>query len=140
MLQDAVWARESWLAEEGNEDIATRFLAASFQGWQHCRDNPDECAQIVADNGSILGAGHQAWMMNEINALIWPSPEGIGALPEETWDTTVQIMLDAGIIAEDPGDGAFRTDLSEAARAMLEGDATGEGFVKAEIAPTAGGE
>ena len=27
MLQDAIWAREAWLAEEGNEDIATRFLA-----------------------------------------------------------------------------------------------------------------
>ena len=33
MLQDAIWAREAWLAEEGNEDIATRFLAASFRGW-----------------------------------------------------------------------------------------------------------
>jgi NitT/TauT family transport system substrate-binding protein len=140
MLQDAIWARESWLAEEGNEDIATRFLAASFKGWQHCRDNPAECAEIVAANGSILGTGHQAWMMNEINALVWPSPDGIGALPEETWDTTVQIMLDAGIIKADPGDGAFRTDLADAARAMLEGDVTGEGFVKAEIAPTPGGE
>ena len=24
--------------------------------------------------------------------------EGVGALPQDTWDTTVQIMLDAGII------------------------------------------
>jgi len=30
MLQDSLWARESWLAEEGNEDVATRFLRASF--------------------------------------------------------------------------------------------------------------
>jgi NitT/TauT family transport system substrate-binding protein len=140
MLQDAIWARESWLAEEGNEDIATRFLAASFQGWMHCRDNPDECAEIVANNGSILGTGHQAWMMNEINALIWPSPEGVGALPQETWDTTVGIMLDAGIISEDPGDGAYRTDLADAARAMVEGDVTGEGFEKAVVEPTPGGE
>jgi NitT/TauT family transport system substrate-binding protein len=140
MLQDAIWARDSWLAEEGNEDIATRFLAASFQGWMHCRDNPDECAEIVANNGSILGTGHQAWMMNEINALIWPSPEGVGALPQETWDTTVQIMLDAGIISEDPGDGAYRTDLADAARAMVEGDVTGEGFEKAVVEPTPGGE
>ena len=69
MLQDAIWARAAWLAEEGNEDIATRFLAASFEGWKYCRDNPEACVQIVLDNGSILGAGHQAWMMNEINAL-----------------------------------------------------------------------
>ena len=32
MLQDAVLARASWLAEAGNEDIATRFLAGVVQG------------------------------------------------------------------------------------------------------------
>ena len=140
MLQDAIWARESWLAEEGNADIATRFLAASFKGWQFCRDNPADCVEIVTNNGSILGQGHQAWMMNEINALIWPSPDGIGALPVETWDRTVQIMLDAGIIANDPGEGVYRTDLADAARAMLEGDATGETFEKAVVEVTPGGE
>ena len=140
MLQDAVWARESWLAEEGNTDVATRFLTATFQGWQFCRDNPAECVQIVTDNGSILGAGHQAWMMNEINALIWPSPDGIGALSQELWDRSVQIMLDAEIIANDPGDGAFRTDLADAARAAAEGDVTGDGFVKAVVEVTEGGE
>ena len=140
MLQDAVWAREAWLAEEGNEDIATRFLAASFKGWQFCRDNPADCVEIVTNNGSILGVGHQAWMMNEINALVWPSPDGIGAMPVETWDRTVQIMLDAGIIANDPGEGVYRTDLSDAARAMLEGDVTGETFEKAVVEVTPGGE
>ena len=140
MLQDAIWARESWLAEEGNEDIATRFLTATFQGWQYCRDNPADCVDIVTKNGSILGAGHQAWMMNEINALVWPSADGIGALPVETWDRTVQIMLESGIIANDPGEGAYRTDLAAAARAALEGDSTGDGFVKAAVEVTPGGE
>lgn len=140
MLQDAVWARSAWLAEEGNADIAVKFLAASFEGWMHCRDNPEECVEIVTNNGSILGLGHQGWMMNEINALIWPSPDGIGALPADTWATTVQIMLDAGIIANDPGADAYRTDLSDAARALVEGDATGEGFTKAVVEVTPGGE
>ncbi|MGH2379840.1 MAG: ABC transporter substrate-binding protein, partial [Candidatus Limnocylindria bacterium] len=36
MLQDALFARAEWLAEEGNEDIATRFLRASFRGWIYC--------------------------------------------------------------------------------------------------------
>jgi NitT/TauT family transport system substrate-binding protein len=140
MLQDAVWAREAWLAEEGNADIATRFLTASFKGWQFCRDNPADCVEIVTNNGSILGQGHQAWMMNEINALIWPSPEGIGALPVETWDRTVQIMLDAGIISAAPGEGVFRTDLADAAREAVGGDVTGESFEKAVVEVTPGGE
>ena len=70
---------------------------------------------IVDAEPPFGGPGHQAWMMNEINALIWPSADGIGALPVDTWDTTVQIMLDAGIIENDPGEGVYRTDLADAA-------------------------
>ena len=42
MLQDAIFADESWLKESGNEDTATKFLTAAYKGWQFCRDNPDE--------------------------------------------------------------------------------------------------
>ena len=96
MLQDAIWARAAWLAEAGNEDIATQFLAASFEGWMYCRDNAQACADIVLANSPILGAGHQAWMMNEVNALVWPAEGGIGAVPPATWDQTVQISLIPG--------------------------------------------
>jgi NitT/TauT family transport system substrate-binding protein len=144
MLQDHIIARESWLAEEtngvSNEQIATCFLRASFEGWMHCRDNPDECVDIVLDQGTILGEGHQHWMMNEINALIWPSPDGIGILDEGLWDQTVQISLDSEIITEEPSDGAFRTDLAEAALAGIDGDTTGDDFEKGEVEVTPGGE
>ena len=39
-----------------------------------------------------------------------------------------------------PVEGAYRTDLADAARGMVEGDVTGEGFEKAVIEPTPGGE
>ena len=41
MLQDAIFASEAWLAQQGNEDVAIKFLKASFRGWIFCRDNPD---------------------------------------------------------------------------------------------------
>ncbi len=140
MLQDALFARQSWLDEEGNEDAAVRFLRASFRGWMFCRENPDACIAHTVAAGSTLGAGHQAWMMNEINPLIWPSPDGIGALPTDTWQQTVDISLDAEIISEAPGDDAFRTDLAEQARQGLEGDATGAGFQKGTVEVTPAGE
>ncbi|MBX3030725.1 MAG: ABC transporter substrate-binding protein [Chloroflexi bacterium] len=140
MLQDAIFAREAWLAEEGNEDIATRFLIGAFQGWQLCRDDPDACIGYTVNAGSTLGAGHQAWMMNEVNPLIWPSEGGIGSMPAATWDQTVQISLDAGIISAAPADGAFRTDLADAARAQVEGDVIGADFVKGTVEVTPGGE
>jgi len=139
MLQDAIFAREAWLAEDGNEDIAERFLRASFKGWMFCRDNPDECIQYTVDAGSTLPAGHQAWMMNEINPLIWPSPDGIGQMPVATWDQTVQVAIDAAIIPGEPDEGAYRTDLAEAARAGIEGDVNGTGFVKGTVEVTPGG-
>ena len=144
MLQDHVMARESWLAEETNgvpnEQIATCFLRASFEGWMHCRDNQEECVEIVLDRSPILGEGHQAWMMNEINALIWPSPDGIGMLDEELWQQTVDISLEFDIISEEPSEGAFRTDLAQAALDGIEGDTTGDDFEKADVEVTEGGE
>ncbi len=140
MLQDAIFAREAWLNEEGNEDIAERFLRASFRGWMHCRENPDDCIQFTVDAGSTLGTGHQAWMMNEINPLIWPSAGGIGAMPEETWQQTVDISVEAGIIPSPPDAAAYRTDLAEDARAGIDGDVNGEGFTKGTVEVTPRGE
>ncbi|HEX7224473.1 MAG TPA: ABC transporter substrate-binding protein [Candidatus Limnocylindria bacterium] len=140
MLQDALFARASWLAEDGNEDIAERFLRASFRGWIHCRDNPDDCIGYTVDAGSTLGAGHQAWMMNEINPLIWPSPDGIGILDTGLWDQTVQVSLDSGIIEAEPTDDAYRTDLAEAALAGIEEETTGADFEKGVVEVTPGGE
>jgi NitT/TauT family transport system substrate-binding protein len=139
MLQDAVWARAAWLAEGDNEDIATKFLRASFKGWIYCRDNAAACEQFVVDNGSTLGAGHQKWMMNEINALIWPSADGIGILSADAWAQTVDTALEADIIAAEPPDEAFRTDLAEAALDGLD-SATGDDFEKAVVEVTEGGE
>ncbi|MEI7745791.1 MAG: ABC transporter substrate-binding protein, partial [Chloroflexota bacterium] len=39
MLQDAVFARASWLSQGTNRDTAVRFVRASLKGWMYCRDN-----------------------------------------------------------------------------------------------------
>jgi NitT/TauT family transport system substrate-binding protein len=140
MLQDHVFAREAWLAEEGNEDIAVRFLAASFKGWQFCRDNFDACVQVVLDNGPTLGQSHMSWQLNEINKLIWPSPAGIGVMDQALWDQTVQVSVDGGVIAEAPSDGAFRSDLAEAALGLLDGDTMGDSYTPIEVELVEGGE
>jgi NitT/TauT family transport system substrate-binding protein len=134
MLQDAIFARESYLAKPGNEDIAAKFLAASLKGWIYCRDNSQACVDIVLKNGSTLGASHQAWQMNEINALIWPSPNGIGALDSAAWDQTVQIATTYKVLKAQPADGAFRTDLNEKALGMLGSDVDTKGAAWAKTA------
>ncbi len=140
MLQDHVFTRAEWLAESGNEDIATRFLAATFQGWQFCRDEFAACVDIVLSNGPTLGRSHMEWQLNEINQLIWPSPQGIGVMDPALWDQTVRTSIDGGVIAETPSADAYRTDLAEAAHAHLDGDTTGENYTPVVVELKEGGE
>jgi NitT/TauT family transport system substrate-binding protein len=126
MLQDGLWARQSWLDEGNNEEVAMRFLRASFRGWMYCRDNPDDCVQYSVDRGSIWGAGHLAWMMNEINKLVWPAPDGIGHLDEDVLAQTVDTATAAGILTAPPDDTAFNSAIWEEALGGIDGDLTGD--------------
>lgn len=148
MLQDAIWASEERLADPEYQDLAERFVTASFEGWIYCRDNPQECADIVTANGSQLGASHQLWMMNEVNKLVWPSPNGIGIIDSAEWDQTVDISLNTPnlegttVISEAPADTAYTNQFAEAANAALQAegvDTTGEGFTPIEVTLNEGG-
>ncbi len=143
MLQDHVFVNADWLAQEGNEDIAVSFLKASFRGWIHCRDYPDECVELVLDRGPTLGESHQTWQLNEINKLIWPSPAGIGIMDEDLWAQTVAVSIEGLVISEEPGMGAYRSDLAQAALDSLATDGldvTGDMWEPVEVMLRPGGE
>ncbi len=150
MLQDAIWADAGRLADDAEyKDQATRFVAASIQGWVYCRDNPEACRDIVVAAGSTLGASHQLWQTNEVNKLIWPSPDGIGYIDANAWDRTVEISentpnLDgATVLTAPPTDGAYTNEIVEAAWAMLTNqglDLFGDGFEPIEVTLNEGGE
>jgi len=97
----------------------------------------------VLDNGTALGEGHQTWQMNEVNALIWPAPGGIGIMQSDDFDRTAQIAQQFGVIKEAPDDGAYDTTLAELAVQDLKEagvDVNGADFQKADVEVTAGGE
>lgn len=143
MLQDAIWAREDWLNDAANQDIAVRFLRASFKGWIFCRDNFDECVDIVLKNGPTLGRGHMTWQLNEINKLIWPSPGGIGVMDKTLWDQTIQVATSQKVLKAAPDAGAYRTDLAQQAINGLlaaDWDVTGASYQPKQVEVTPGGE
>ncbi len=139
MLQDQIFARSSWLKD--HEDLAVKFLKASFRGWIYCRDNADACVQTVLSHGSQLGASHQAWQMNEINGLIWPSPNGIGMLDKAAYDQTIQIATTYKVLKAAPSADATRTDLAQKALDQLGSavDTKGSSFQKATVTLKEGG-
>jgi NitT/TauT family transport system substrate-binding protein len=140
MLQDGIFSTEEWLADEANQDIATRFLRASFKGWIFCRDNAEACVDHVLEQGPALPRGHQTWQMNEVNKLIWPSSAGIGQMDPAIFEQTAAIALQFEIIAAPPTEGAFVTDFAKAALEGIEEDIMGEGFTPLEVTLTAGGQ
>jgi len=144
MLQDAIWADADRLDDdEAYREMAVKFVEGSLRGWIHCRDNPQDCVEaILAAEPPFGGPGHQAWMMNEINPLVWPSPQGVGVMDPVLWQQTVDIATAEGILTSAPTDGAFRTDIVKEAIANLEADGVdvnGNDFVKGTVEVTEGG-
>ncbi len=149
MLQDAIWADAARLdSDDAYRDIAVRFVTASLQGWAYCRDNVEECRNVVVAKGSKLGDSHQLWQMNEINKLIWPADGGVGVIDEAAWDRTVQIAMDtqnlegATVLTAPPTDGAWTNDIVNEALAKLQDlgvDTTGSDFQPTEVTLVEGG-
>ena len=141
MLQDGIFVKGDWIKDSKNQDIAKRFLEATFRGWAYCRDNLQACTNIVLKNDPTLGRGHQLWQVNEINALIWPASSGIGTMDPASYKRTVDISLKYKIIKKQPS-GAYRTDLVAAAVADLKKrgvEVTGASWKKATVTVTPGG-
>jgi NitT/TauT family transport system substrate-binding protein len=143
MLEDGIFSTAGWLKDPKHVDVAKRFVAASLKGWAYCRDNLASCVDIVLKNGSTLGKGHQTWQMNEINALIWPAPKGVGVMDPAAFGTTARIAQQFKVIKKAPSAGAYRTDIAKAAVASLKKDGvdvSGRSWHKASITVTPGGK
>jgi NitT/TauT family transport system substrate-binding protein len=142
MLEDGVFTTENWIADKAHQAIAKKFLAASFKGWIYCRSNRTSCTNIVLKQGPTLLKGHQSWQMNEINALVWPAPKGIGIMDATAYGRTAKIAKQFKVISKTPS-GAYRTDLAKAAVAILRKqhvDVSGKTYKKAVVKVTAGGK
>ena len=144
MLQDALWADADRLDDDPvYRDTAVKFVEASLRGWIHCRDNPDECVQIVLGNAPTLGESHQTWQLNEISALIWPSPLGVGVMDPDLWAQTVEVATGERILASAPDEGAYRSDIAWEAVANLRAadvDVVGNRWQRVTVELLAGGE
>jgi NitT/TauT family transport system substrate-binding protein len=148
MLQDAIWASTDRLADPAYQDLTTRFIAGSLEGWAYCRDNVESCRDMVVAAGSTLGASHQLWQINEVNKLIWPAPAGAGMIDEAAWAQTVEVARTAvnadgqTVLTKDPDPEAFTNTYVERALEQLRGegvDVTGGGYAPLEVTLNPGG-
>jgi NitT/TauT family transport system substrate-binding protein len=119
MLEDGIFATAEWLRAPGNKAIAARFLRASLEGWEYCRNRPDECIDAVLRESPRLGRAHQTWMMAEVNKLIWgpPAPRTpFGKMDPESFKRTADIALKFGVIKKPADAGAYTDEIWELAQ------------------------
>ncbi|BCJ56273.1 nitrate ABC transporter substrate-binding protein [Actinoplanes sp. NBRC 14428] len=148
MLQDAVWANTEKLGDPAYQQQTVKFLAGTIKGWAYCRDNPEQCRDMVVAKGSKLGKSHQLWQMNEVNKLIWPSKAGIGLIDEADWKQTVDLSMTTKnqtgdtVLTKQPEGVAYTNDyvrkaLDQAKAAGV--DVTGAGFKPSTVTLSEGG-
>lgn len=142
LLPDAVWAAQDRLADPAYQDLTQRFVTGSLAGWISCRDELAACADTVARAGSAAtGAGLQ-WRINQANALIWPSPAGVGVMDSTAADSTVNVLLNTKTLDGVQGLGgapvpeAWTDQYARAADDALSSaglNVTGDGYTPADL-------
>ena len=143
MLQDGLFVKGDWIKDPANQATAVKFLTATFKGWAFCRDNAKSCVSTVVKQGTALPKGHQAWQMNEVNALIWPNRLGIGVMDPVQWKATNAIATKFKVIKKPATMASYRSDLAKKAVAALKAqkvDVYGKNYKKGVVVLKEGGK
>lgn len=140
MLEDRIIAADDWLKVPKNHAIAVRFVRASLRGWIYCRDHPQAAVEMVLRAAPGAGAQHQAWQLNEVNKLIWPSPHGIGKMDLQRWRQTTEILQRYGSTKKGADPSAYTDQIvAEALAGLKELDVTGKSWRPTTVTLTEGG-
>ena len=143
MLQDGLFVKGDWIKDPANQATAVKFLAATFKGWAYCRDHQAACVGIVVKQGTALPKGHQAWQMNEVNALIWPNRLGVGVMDPVQWKQTNAIATKFKVIKKPATMASYNATFAKKAVAMLKAqgvDVYGKKFKKRVVVLKEGGK
>jgi NitT/TauT family transport system substrate-binding protein len=110
LMEDGLYAMEDKLKDPAFKEKMVKFVRASMKGWAYAKDNPDEAAGIVVDNGG-QDENHQKRMMGEVAKLLG---DASGKLDMALYERTEKALLDQKIIAKKP-EGAYTTEITDAA-------------------------
>lgn len=150
MLEDGIWTTGKEI--QSSPKVVQAFVEASLKGWIYVRDHPTDGVKFSqeAEGDSPLPPNHEMWMMNEINKLIWPSPEGIGTVNQTQWKHTVsesEKVIDPAtgkpLITKAPPASTINTTFVKKALTDLKGqgvDVDGTSFKPMKVTITKGGE
>lgn len=121
-LEDGLYVLESRLADTAFAARMSKFLRASFKGWNDAVKNPAEAARIVvaADTSGTASEKVQERQMKSVARLITNAgTRKIGYLEPAAYERTVRVLMASGAasaIRKDPGKAAYTHSVWEAAQ------------------------
>ena len=105
--EDGIYALAATLRKRSR--VCRELAAASLEGWEYCRQHPDEAVDIVMAHAAAAHVPtnrvHQRWMLDHVLAAIFPGEHDDwepGALSRVDYERTRAIMIGEGLIAGAP--------------------------------------
>lgn len=98
-----VYANTIFVAEEfkqNNPDLITRFIRATFKGYQDALENPEETASFAVKYDETLDLAYQQAVMQAQIPFIDIGDGQLGGMNESVWTSTQSILLEFGLIPE----------------------------------------
>ncbi len=112
------------------------FLKASIKGWVDARDNPAGAVRSVLKHGTALPEKFQTWQMNEVNKLIWPSPDGAFTIGQDAINNSNDVCYTYKVIKKLASAAGVDFSYRDKAVAQLTGvELTGAHFKPLELDP-----
>lgn len=105
--EDGIYALATTVRERPR--ACREFAAASLEGWEYCRQHPDEAVDSVMEHAAAAHVPtnrvHQSWMLDRLLAAIFPGEHDSwqpGVLSRVDYERTRAIMIGEGLIAGAP--------------------------------------
>jgi NitT/TauT family transport system substrate-binding protein len=112
-LEDGLYVMEAKLKDPAFVAKMSKFLKASFKGWNDAVKNPEEAAKIVVANdmsGSASIPVQKRQMENVAKLITTANTKKMGYLEPAAYERTVKVLLTGGsspVIKKDPGTAAM---------------------------------
>lgn len=95
---NTLFVTESFRQE--NPDLVARFVRATLRGLQYAIENPEEVAAFALQYDDTLDLSFQEKVMRAQIPFIDTGDAPIGSMDGEVWQTTQEILLQFGLIAQ----------------------------------------
>ena len=96
LLGELIWVRQADFTDPDGRAAINAFLGVVAQSQIACRDAVQDCAGSLAAQSDRTQDG-LAWSIDQLDRLLFPSPDGIVHIDPAAWTRTIAAMTAAGV-------------------------------------------